>query len=106
MGNEFPALSGGVVTEAHARRCAENGHAEHVVDGVSTGTCPRCGAVTEQVTATDARAALDRAIRKRATVRRQLAEAVAVGDYTPETLTDFAVRLARHDATIEALSHI
>jgi len=42
----FPALTGDVVTEAHARVCAERGHATHTVDGVDQGYCPRCGEVT------------------------------------------------------------
>lgn len=45
---DYPALTGGVVTEAHARVCRERGHATHTVarpDGVRvwTGICPRCG---------------------------------------------------------------
>jgi hypothetical protein len=43
--SRFPALVGGVVTERHARICREQGHARHTVDGVDTGTCPRCGDV-------------------------------------------------------------
>jgi hypothetical protein len=43
--NQFPALNGETVTEAHAAFCAERGHATHTVDGVDTGVCPRCGEV-------------------------------------------------------------
>ena len=39
----FPALTGGVVTERHARICRERGHARHDVDGVPQDRCPRCG---------------------------------------------------------------
>lgn len=42
----FPFLYGDYVTERHARVCRERGHAEHRVNGVLTGTCPRCGADT------------------------------------------------------------
>ena len=42
----FPILTGDVVTQGHANYCAEHGHATHKVDGVDTGVCPRCGAVT------------------------------------------------------------
>lgn len=42
----FPALTGGVVTEAHAKICAERGHATYRADGVGSGSCPRCGDVT------------------------------------------------------------
>ena len=41
----FPALTGDVVTERHARICRERGHATHTVDGVDSGICPRCGDV-------------------------------------------------------------
>lgn len=44
--NRFPALNGEPVTEAHARTCREQGHATHTVDGVDSGTCPRCGETT------------------------------------------------------------
>lgn len=44
--SDYPALTGDPVTERHARTCRESGHATHTVDGVDTGTCPRCGAVT------------------------------------------------------------
>lgn len=40
---ETPALTGGVITEYHARMCRENGHMTHEVDGVTQHTCPRCG---------------------------------------------------------------
>jgi predicted RNA-binding Zn-ribbon protein involved in translation (DUF1610 family) len=43
---DFPALEGRVVTEAHSRVCTERGHATHTIDGVSSGSCPRCGDVT------------------------------------------------------------
>ena len=45
--HSFPALNGQPVTERHARMCAERGHASHTVNGQPTGTCPRCGDVTE-----------------------------------------------------------
>lgn len=45
--NDYPALTGEVVTERHARICAERGHASHTVNGRDSGTCPRCGTVTE-----------------------------------------------------------
>lgn len=51
---DFPALAGRVVTDAHARICAEYGHATHTVDGRDTGSCPRCGEVSvREVAATD-----------------------------------------------------
>lgn len=53
---EMPALNGQVVTEYHARICREQSHAKHTVEGVDTGTCPRCGDVTEKA-ATDVQAA-------------------------------------------------
>lgn len=43
---KFPALTGDVVTERHARACRENGHATHTVNGVASTLCPRCGEVT------------------------------------------------------------
>lgn len=43
---DFPALDGRPVTEAHAARCASQGHATHLVDGASSGVCPRCGEVS------------------------------------------------------------
>lgn len=43
---EYPALDGDVVTERHARYCAEHGHATRTLDGVDVGACPRCGDVT------------------------------------------------------------
>jgi hypothetical protein len=45
--SRFPALVHGVVTERHANICRTQGHARHSVDGVDTGSCPRCGDVTE-----------------------------------------------------------
>lgn len=42
---DYPALDGRGVTQAHARYCADHGHATHTVDGTPTGTCPRCGEV-------------------------------------------------------------
>lgn len=50
---DFPAVEGGVVTEAHAKICADKGHATYVKDGMDTGLCARCGEVTtseEQIT--------------------------------------------------------
>jgi hypothetical protein len=47
MANMYPALTGAVVTEAHARICAERGHATHLVNGIDSGVCPRCGEVTD-----------------------------------------------------------
>lgn len=44
---DFPALNGQPVTEAHAQVCRERGHATHTVDGVDSGTCPRCGEVLD-----------------------------------------------------------
>lgn len=43
---DYPALTGGVVTEVHTRTCAERGHASHTVAGVDSGVCPRCGEQT------------------------------------------------------------
>jgi hypothetical protein len=40
---DFPAVNGGVVTEAHAALCHERGHAAHTVDGKASPVCPRCG---------------------------------------------------------------
>lgn len=39
----YPAVNGDVVTEGHANYCKANGHATHVVDGVESSLCPRCG---------------------------------------------------------------
>lgn len=49
MMNNFPALDGQPVTEAHTRACQERGHATHIQDGQDTGVCPRCGEVTCKV---------------------------------------------------------
>lgn len=40
---DFPAADGRPVTEAHARYCADRGHAAHVINGVTSSICPRCG---------------------------------------------------------------
>lgn len=48
--NDFPALEGRGVTEAHARYCREHGHATHTVNGADTGICPRCGEVKVEIT--------------------------------------------------------
>lgn len=42
----YPALDGAVVMQGHADYCREHGHATWTVDGVDTGTCPRCGVTT------------------------------------------------------------
>jgi len=42
----YAAVSGQVVTEAHVKACAAEGHKTHTVDGVDTGICPRCGEST------------------------------------------------------------
>lgn len=42
----FPAANGEVVTEKHAKICADKGHAKHTVDGTDSGVCPRCGEST------------------------------------------------------------
>ena len=39
----YPAVNGEVVTEGHTNYCKTNGHATHVVDGVESNLCPRCG---------------------------------------------------------------
>lgn len=44
--SDYPALDGRPVTQGHADICQREGHATHTVDGVDTGTCPRCGEVT------------------------------------------------------------
>lgn len=44
--SNYPALSGDVVTEGHARICRERGHATHTVNGVESGRCPRCGEIS------------------------------------------------------------
>jgi hypothetical protein len=49
---DYPATEGRTVTEAHARICAERGHATWTVDGTDTGRCPRCGEVTIPATTT------------------------------------------------------
>lgn len=38
-----------VVTQGDADYCRDFGHAFHTVDGVDSGTCPRCGNVTPEV---------------------------------------------------------
>lgn len=41
---DYPAAAEGrPVTEAHARVCAERGHATWTRDGQASGVCPRCG---------------------------------------------------------------
>src|SRR5215475_925463 len=40
---DMPATEGRTVTEAHAKICAQRGHATHKVDGVESELCPRCG---------------------------------------------------------------
>lgn len=47
--SDYPALSNGVVTQAHTNDCLNFGHAVHLTDGVDNGVCPRCGEVTEKV---------------------------------------------------------
>lgn len=50
---DYPAAEGRVVTEAHAKLCADKGHTSYVKNGIDMGICPRCGVVTtseEQVT--------------------------------------------------------
>jgi hypothetical protein len=42
----YPAASGEVVTEGHARYCRDHGHAAHTVNGVPSPRCPRCGEST------------------------------------------------------------
>lgn len=43
---DYPAATGGVVTQAHANHCAQHGHAQHISEGVNVGICPRCGEPT------------------------------------------------------------
>jgi hypothetical protein len=48
---DFPALTGEVVTERHARICRERGHARHTIEirpgeRVNSDRCPRCGDYT------------------------------------------------------------
>jgi hypothetical protein len=40
---EYPALTGAVVTQAHADYCAAHGHATHTVGEDVSPWCPRCG---------------------------------------------------------------
>lgn len=40
----FPALEGRTVTQAHVKKCNQQGHAVHTVEGVASPLCPRCGA--------------------------------------------------------------
>jgi hypothetical protein len=50
---DFPAVDGRVVTEAHAKLCADKGCVSYVKNGIDMGWCPRCGEVTtseEQIT--------------------------------------------------------
>lgn len=44
---DYTALETGWATQGAADYCTANGHATHRVDGVDTGICPRCLAVTE-----------------------------------------------------------
>lgn len=39
----WPALDGDMVLQGHADYCAKHGHAEHFINTVETGRCPRCG---------------------------------------------------------------
>lgn len=48
---DYPAAEGRPVTDAHARMCAERGHATWTRDGRDSGTCPRCGEVDEDALA-------------------------------------------------------
>jgi hypothetical protein len=48
---DFPVVDGRPVTEAHVKICADRGHATHVVNGVDSGFCPRCGEWNEDVIA-------------------------------------------------------
>jgi uncharacterized Zn finger protein (UPF0148 family) len=40
---DMAALDGRVVTEGHAKHCAEHGHATYTKDGEESPICPRCG---------------------------------------------------------------
>lgn len=40
---DYPAIEGRPVTQGHADLCKAHGHASHVVDGIATPHCPRCG---------------------------------------------------------------
>ena len=44
---DFPILTGSTVTDRHRRICESNGHGFYILDGVSTGICPRCGDNTD-----------------------------------------------------------
>ncbi len=46
--NDFAALEGRTVTEAHATICRERGHATYTKDGVPSTSCPRCGDINTQ----------------------------------------------------------
>lgn len=60
----FPAVTpGAVVTEADAKVCVERGHAAHIVDGVESDLCPRCGETkTPATTVIEMAQAISRAI--------------------------------------------
>jgi hypothetical protein len=42
---DFPAVNGHPVTQRAVNICKARGHALHLVNGVDTGICPRCGEV-------------------------------------------------------------
>lgn len=50
---ESPALSGEAVTGRHVRQCRDRGHATHTVNGHDSERCPRCGEVTQPLSATE-----------------------------------------------------
>lgn len=40
---DFPALTGRTVTQGHADKCRDQGHATWTFDGDPSEYCPRCG---------------------------------------------------------------
>lgn len=107
--NTYPALTGSVVTEAHARLCRESGHAVHLVAGIDQGVCPRCGDVTQPAELpAETVAKFDRLLHLEWAVRVSgagMGMAVGVSDFGfAQQATGHAADKARLAAAVDALS--
>lgn len=88
---DFPVVTGGTVTEGHARYCRENGHARHTFDGVVSPWCPRCG---------------DNVSIAAVTVE-EVQDAIGGNPWVPASspVAEYRARLARERADAAALEH-
>jgi hypothetical protein len=104
---EMPALNGQTVTEFHARICREQGHATHTVDGRTSGTCPRCGEVTEPAeTTTGSVAVFDMllSLEREVSDNRALAQAGADRDTQARGLENWKAAKVRLSSWLDELS--